>query len=192
MARLLWTALLILSTAAFSWLTMMIVHEAGHVLHALLSGGTVQRIILHPLEISRTDVSPNPHPHFVAWGGAVWGCLLPVAAWLAAGWAGLRTAPLFRFFAGFCLVANGAYLGGGVVLPVGDAADLLRYGTPRWLLGLSGAIAVPAGLWIWHGLGPRWGIPRENTRGLRLTALMMLCATVLICCAELALAAARE
>jgi hypothetical protein len=189
MARRVWTALLIFSTAAVSWLAMMIVHEAGHVLHAILSGGTVQRVVLHPLEISRTDVSPNPHPHFVAWGGAVWGCVLPVAAWRVADWTGLRTASLLRFFAGFCLIANGAYLGAGVLLPVGDAADLLRHGTPRWLLGLCGAIAISLGLWIWHGLGPRFGVPRIETPALRLTALVMLCATVLICIAELVLSA---
>ena len=190
MARCGWTALLIFSTAAFSWLAMMIVHEAGHVLHASLSGGTVERVALHPLEISRTDVFPNPHPHFVAWGGAVWGCVLPVAAWLVAQRAALRTAPLLRFFAGFCLIANGAYLGAGVMWPVGDAADLLRSGTPRWLLGLYGAIAISLGLWIWHGLGPRFGVPRAATPALRLTALAMLCATVLICIAELVLSAA--
>ena len=190
MARPGWTALLIVSTAAFSWLAMMIVHEAGHVLHAILSGGTVRRVVLHPLEISRTDVSPNPHPCFVAWGGAVWGCVLPVAAWLAARRAALRITPLLRFFAGFCLIANGAYLGAGVLWPVGDAADLLRHGTPRWLLGVYGAIAISLGLWTWHGLGPRFGVPRIETPALRISALVMLCATVLVCIAELVLSAA--
>ena len=192
MARRGWTALLIFSTAAFSWLAMMIVHEAGHVLHASLSGGTVERIELHPLRISRTDVSPNPHPLFVAWGGAVWGVVLPAAAWLVAQRAAPRTAPLFRFFAGFCLIANGVYLGAGVIQPVGDAADLLRSGTPRWLLGVYGTTAISIGLWIWHGLGPRFGIPRTETPALRLAALVMLCATVLICIAELALSALSE
>ena len=60
-----------------SWLGMMLVHEAGHVLHAWVSGGTVTKVVLGPLVISRTDVNPNPHPLFEIWGGPVWGCLVP-------------------------------------------------------------------------------------------------------------------
>ena len=42
--------LLISSTLAFSWLGMMAVHELGHVTHLALSGGTVEKVVLHPLE----------------------------------------------------------------------------------------------------------------------------------------------
>jgi hypothetical protein len=55
-------AILIVSAFGLSWLAMMAVHELGHVLHAVASGGTVVGVVLNPLEISRTDVSPNPHP----------------------------------------------------------------------------------------------------------------------------------
>lgn len=153
--------LLLVSTAAFAWLAMLAVHELGHVLHALVSGGTVTKVILHPLTISRTDVSPNPAPHFVAWGGAVWGCLLPAAL---GGFArGFRTpwAHLASFVAGFCLIANGAYLGSGFWFPVGDAAELLQLGTPRWLLGAFGSAMIAAGLWFWNGLGPQFGLGRN-------------------------------
>lgn len=149
---------LIVATGVLSWQVMQTVHELGHVLHAWWSGGTVTTVVLHPLAISRTDVSPNPSPHFVAWGGAVWGVLLPAGAWAAARrlqWAGLH---VFAFIAGFCLIANGAYLGGGVWYPVGDAADLLNLGTPRWVLGAFGAATVTAGLWFWNGLSLPFGI----------------------------------
>ncbi|HUG90089.1 MAG TPA: hypothetical protein VML55_04595 [Planctomycetaceae bacterium] len=154
MSRHAWSGLLIVSAVLVSWPAMMAVHESGHVLHAWISGGRVERVVLHPLAISRTDVNPNPHPHFVAWGGAVWGCLLPAALWGVVELARLRVARLFRFFAGFCLIANGAYLGSGVVYAVGDAADLLRLGTPRWVLGTFGLAALATGLFVWHGLGP--------------------------------------
>lgn len=192
MARHGWTALLIVSTAAFSWLMMMAVHEAGHVLHAVISGGRVDRVVLHPLAISRTDVEPNPHPHFVAWGGAVWGCLLPVAAWLGARFGAPRVAYLFRFFAGFCLMANGAYLGAGVVMPVGDAADLLRYGTPRWLLGLFGLFTIGAGLWMWNGLGRHFGLGRDGAPVRRREASVMLAAAILTAVALLLLDASGD
>jgi hypothetical protein len=61
-----------------SWLAMMAIHELGHVLHAWLSGGTVSLVYLRPFEFSRTDLSVNPHPQFVAWGGPLWGCVIPL------------------------------------------------------------------------------------------------------------------
>jgi hypothetical protein len=150
--------LLIASTLALSWLAMMAVHEFGHVLHAWVSGGRVKRVVLHPLAISRTDVEPNPRPLFVVWGGPLWGSLLPLAAWGAIQRFKPARAWLPRFFAGFCLIANGAYLGAGAFYPVGDAADLLRHGGARWQLALFGLPAIAGGLYLWNGLGPHFGL----------------------------------
>ena len=55
----------------FSWLGMQAVHELGHVLGAILTGGRVTTVVLHPLTISRTDVFPNPHPLIEVWAGAI-------------------------------------------------------------------------------------------------------------------------
>ncbi|MCC6123555.1 MAG: hypothetical protein IT426_01185 [Pirellulales bacterium] len=71
-------SLLIVSTFAFFRLAMMAVHELGYVANARLSGGTVSRVVLHPLVFSRTDFAENSHPLFVAWGGASWGIVIPV------------------------------------------------------------------------------------------------------------------
>jgi hypothetical protein len=59
---------------------MMAVHEAGHVLGALLTGGTVKVVVLHPLKISCTVLSHNPHPLLVTWAGPAIGVLIPLAA----------------------------------------------------------------------------------------------------------------
>ena len=72
-------ALLMFSTAALSWLLMLAVHELGHVLHGWLSGATLDAVHLPLVGFSRTDFAVNPHPLFVAWGGALWGCVLPLA-----------------------------------------------------------------------------------------------------------------
>jgi hypothetical protein len=85
----------------------MVVHELGHALTAWLTGGFVSLMVLHPLQISWTSFSRNPHPQLVAWGGPVLGVSLPVAC---LGVARLLHSPglyLFRFFAGFCLIAKG-------------------------------------------------------------------------------------
>ena len=137
---------------------MMIVHELGHVLAAWLTGGGVERVVLHPLRLSRTDVAPNPHPHVVVWAGPLLGVLLPVGVWAACRMRGFAHAYLLRFFAGFCLIANGVYLGMGGFDHIGDAGDMLAHGSPHWLLWLFGLGAVPAGLWLWHGQGVHFGL----------------------------------
>ncbi len=143
---------------AFAWLAMMAVHELGHVLHAWESGGTVVRVVLHPLEISRTDVAPNPHPLWVAWGGALWGTLIPLALWGLARRYCRKVAYLATFLAGYCCLANGLYLAVGSLSGVGDAGDLLRHGAARWQLLLFGLPTSLLGLWLWNGLGPQFGL----------------------------------
>ncbi|WP_425616400.1 M50 family metallopeptidase [Anatilimnocola sp. NA78] len=153
--------ILIVGTLVTSWLWMQIVHEFGHVLGAWSTGGTVERVVLHPLAISRTDVSAAQHPLVVIWAGPILGCLLPVLMWLLSKWLKWHSEFLYRFFAGFCLLANGAYLAGGSFDGIGDCGDLLRHGSPIWTLWLFGLVTIPAGLLLWHeqgrhfGLGPR-------------------------------------
>ncbi len=149
------------------WLWMQIVHEAGHVLGGWATGGTVERVVLHPLTISRTEISGSSQPLVVIWAGPIIGCVLPIAAWLVAVALQRHLAFLLRFFAGFCLVVNGAYLAAGSFDGIGDCGDLLRLGTPIWLLWLFGALTLPAGLLLWHrqaqyfGQGPQ---PRPLNR----------------------------
>jgi hypothetical protein len=133
-----------------SWMLMQGVHELGHVLAAWLTGGTVERVVLHPLTISRTDVSPNPRPLVVAWGGPLAGVAIPLLLAGCCKFISRRCQPYVDFFAGFCLIANGAYIGAGSITHVGDAGDMLRHGSPRWLLASFGTISAAWGLWIWH------------------------------------------
>src|SRR5271155_1298194 len=92
-----------------SWLTMMIVHESGHVLGARCSGGTVRRVVWHPAVISRTDVQPNPHPLAEVWAGPLVGSLAPLMIAMLSSVLRLQTNYLVLTVAGFCLLANGAY-----------------------------------------------------------------------------------
>jgi hypothetical protein len=142
------------------WLGMMAVHEAGHVLHAWAGGGSVARVYLPPAGFSRTVLSANPRPLFVAWGGPAWGCVIPLILMLLTRLAARfmarppkRARLAAMFFAGFCLVANGAYVGTGWTLRAGDGADMLRHGTPPWVMCGFGFVAVSAGLFLWHRIG---------------------------------------
>lgn len=138
---------------ALCWHAMMATHELGHVVGAALTGGQVQRVVLHPLTISRTDVAPNPHPATVVWLGPILGCLLPLAVALTAKATPTLCRNSLHFFAGFCLIANGAYIGAGAFTAAGDCGEMLRTGSPFWTLVTFGAFSVVGGLFIWHRLG---------------------------------------
>ncbi|MCA9206214.1 MAG: M50 family metallopeptidase [Planctomycetales bacterium] len=146
------------------WLGMMAVHEAGHAIGARYTGGEVTKIVVHPLTISRTDVSPNPHPLIVVWAGPILGCVLPLLAWIIWRTARIPASYLPRFFAGFCFVANGTYIGVGVFSRAGDAGEMLRYGSPIWSSCLFGAMASVVGLVLWHNLGGHFGFRDSDGR----------------------------
>jgi len=168
----------IVATLVICWLGMMAIHEAGHVLAGWSTGGSVSKVVLHPLAISRTDLSHNPRPWIVVWGGPLFGTALPAVLWLIARGLKLPAEPWFRFFAGFCWIANGAYIGFGSLDRIGDAGDMLRHGSEIWDLWLFGAITIPAGLWLWHGTGRYFGLGREGKTPSR--QLVLITATLAV------------
>lgn len=144
-----------LTLLAYSWLHFEWTHETGHVVGALATGGRVQRVVLHPLVFSRTDVSPNPAPLVEVWAGPVLGCCLGALAsvWVrglsrvgAVGW---------RAVAGFALLANGSYIGLGAAWPAGDAEVMRQLGTPVWAMASFGIAACVIGAWLWCGARER-------------------------------------
>lgn len=131
---------------------MQAVHELGHVLAARATGGSIVLVVLHPLAISRTDVAPNPSPLAVAWGGPIVGAAVPllIMVIVRCGRGNSQVRDYAEFFAGFCLIANGAYIGIGSIDGVGDAGDLLRHGAAAWELVVFGALSSIGGLLVWH------------------------------------------
>ena len=89
---------------------------------------------------------------FVYGSGAVFGSILPCLLWLFVRLLRAKTAYLFRFFAGFCLIANGAYIGFdfSVTGPT-DAGVLIEHGANRLVLVLFGILCLSGGLFLWHG-----------------------------------------
>lgn len=178
---------LVATTLALSWLGMMAVHEFGHVLNAYLSGGRVSRLVLDPSDISHTELSANPHPMFVAWGGVVWGTAIPATLLLLARAGRSELRHLASFFGGFCLVANGAYLVAGVATRAGDPGDLLRLGASRGSVLAAGLLASILGLALWHRLGSGFGFPVHRAPGIYGTTAALL--ALLCVCVVLELAA---
>ena len=145
--------LFVSSLLALCWFAMMAVHELGHVVGALVTGGTVQRVVLHPLTISRTDVSPNPSPSIVVWLGPILGCLIPAMVSWCIPRRHVTARKMALFFTGFCLLANGAYIAFGSFDGVGDCGVMLKTGSTLWTLLLFGALTIPTGFYLWHRLG---------------------------------------
>jgi hypothetical protein len=133
------------------WLAMMVFHELGHVCGALATGGTVTGVSIPLLGFSRTDVWPNPWPRVEVWCGPIVGGLLPLV--IAGALRRTRIRSFAVAFAGWCLIANGAYIGLGWIYHAGDAGDLLRLSTPRWLMVGFGVFWFTGGLFLWDRLG---------------------------------------
>lgn len=136
-----------------AWLLLQVFHESGHLFHGLISGAAVDRVTLDLMGFSFTSFKYNPHPAFVAWGGPIWGALLPVFIWIMTAFLRGRFRAWLKGFAGFCLIANGAYLAAGGPMRVGDAGDLLRSGVPLIVLIMLGTAMAVAGMCMWHRLG---------------------------------------
>jgi hypothetical protein len=179
-------AILMISTASLSWLMMMVLHECGHVLHGWLSSARLVRVDLPLWSFSQTDFAANPHPALVAWGGGIWGCLLPLALWLIVRTTTPRYAFLAKWFAGFCLIANGAYMAAGSFFDHGtdDAGVILQYHGTSWQLLVFGIPAVVAGLYFWNGLGPHFGLGAGSGRVDRKAAVGMAIALLIVVCLE--------
>jgi len=162
---------------------MQAVHESGHVLGAWVTGGRVERVVLHPLTISRTDLAENPQPLVVVWAGPVVGAVLPLVMWGIVAGLRFRVAFLFRFFAGFCLLANGLYIGLGTFAGVGDCGEMLHHGSQLWQLWLFGACTAPLGLALWQGQGVHFGFgasKRPVEGGIAYAALLIGIVLVII------------
>ncbi len=183
--------LLVGSYLPLCWLAMMAAHELGHVAAGWTTGGTVTKVVLHPLAISRTDVWPNPHPLVVVWAGPLLGSTLPLGIWLVLRFFRLPALYLARFLAGFCLIANGAYIGVGSFKQVGDAGEMIRHGTPAWILWAFGGVTFPAGLALWHRLGPHFGLGESRGRVDRRAAYLSLSLLVLFIAAMMLLSPRR-
>ena len=180
--------ILIVSVLLGSWLGMQAVHEFGHMLGAWTTGGRVTRVVLYPLTISRTDVDPNPRPLLVAWAGPDFGVLLPLTLWGTL--VGLRFSGAFalRFFAGFCLIGNGTYIGIGSFGRVGDCGVMLRNGSAPWQLWLFGTVTVSVGLWLWNGEAKYFGLGAAREQ----VSARIAYSSFLACVALLALACAID
>ncbi|MBO6739878.1 MAG: M50 family metallopeptidase [Phycisphaerales bacterium] len=132
----------VLTVLAFSWLYMQWTHELGHILTGIATGAELDRVILNPFRFSMTQFASNPRPHLTTWGGPVLGVLIGagVPILLSTHMKSVRASLLI--VAAFVMIANGLYIGLGAFHPIADTSDLVRHGSPRWVLGVFGLVCV--------------------------------------------------
>jgi hypothetical protein len=149
-----------------AWWWMQAVHELGHVLAAVGLDRHVSGVDWLPWGLSFTQIESLPAPAPVVWAGLLCGAALPMFIWGLVRWRWPGQAHWWRFFAGFCLSANGAYALGGSLSPMGDVGDLLALGVPAWQPGVLGTLLLIGGLALWHGQGPRFAsvTPAQSRR----------------------------
>lgn len=179
--------ILICLLLCFSWLGMQAVHECGHILAAFFTGASIEKVKLNPLEFSQTVLSVNPYPLFVAVSGALFGSILPLFIYIVFRAFNLRYLYVFKFFAGFCLLCNGLYLGAGGFINAGDAFDIIKCGIPLWALLLWGIFTVPSGFYLWHNEGRYFGFGDDVSNVDKNASLLLLCMILLLFLIELIL-----
>lgn len=79
-----------------------------------------------------------------------------------------------RFFAGFCCIANGAYIGFGSFGEIGDCGEMLRHGSAMWQLWLFGAVFLPLGISLWNRQGSHFGLGAADGKVDRRVAYVLL------------------
>jgi len=177
--------LLIVSFVAFSWLAFMETRNGCKTVIAT-DPPVIQAVSAWPNSCTTwTALARNPHPQLVAWGGPVWGALLPVVLLITARRLRSRGVYLFRFFAGFCLIANGLYLLVDSFGRGGDGGTLIRTGASPWELLLFGVSTCSLGFWFWHGLGQHFGLGSARGRVSRGAAVASMCLLAVTVAAEL-------
>lgn len=140
--------------AILSWYGMMAVHEAGHCFGAVLTGAKLEAVEIPFVGFSRTDFSGGDSPLFVVVAGPLFGVIIPLVLLLFIKKVSNRIKHVLLFFVGFCLAANGAYIGMDAFLRGGDCRQLVQFGCPVWMLVAFGIISFGCGLYLWHCLGP--------------------------------------
>lgn len=125
------------------WCVMTTTHEAGHIVAGLAGGATLVAYDLRPWSLPFSLFTPDPHPLMTMWAGPMTGVLAPT------GIAALIRRPWTWFIAGFCAVANGAYLATGWLTADSwlDTTKLLEHG------------AWPASIVAYCALTIGWGYP---------------------------------
>ncbi len=154
--------LTVLGIFVFSYNLGNLIHESGHALNAVLSGGSVNRITLSPLSWCYASTSGG-NRMFVVCGGFLWQTALPTVI-LVLLWCFKSRLSLWALFLALVSFApSGIYMIIGAVAGIGDGGRLIKYGIPPFVLLTVGSILLLCCLPLALPLGPFLGVGRKQT-----------------------------
>ncbi len=173
---------LVVCTLGTSWLGMQAVHELGHLVGAWMSQATVERVVLHPLTISRM-MSDITHSHFWLSGldqSWVRDSVHSVAGQLLGKLVQCVSAALLRR-----VLPRGQWLLHRSRI-IGSCRGLRRDASVRQSTldaVVVGSTMAPAGLWLWNGQSPYFGwggdLGKIDPRAVRVSVIAFVSLIVL-------------
>lgn len=158
--RLLKSILLLFGSLVFAQSASCVLHELGHAIAYWTTGGTIERIVIHPFSWSYViPGSVTNYPNFTTWGGVVFGTimalLLVAVVWR---WRGPYVMPALLTGVVAC-IGNGYYLVCDYVAGTGhDAGSLVESGTPGAVVVIVGVALIGVGFCLAGIFIPLMGI----------------------------------
>ncbi len=164
--------LIVLGMFVFSYNFGNLIHESGHALNAVLTGGSLNKITMSPLSWCYASTSGG-NETFVVWGGFLWQTIVPTVVLLLLWYFKSRLSLYALFLVLVSFGASGVYMIAGAVAGVGDGGSLVRYGVPPFLLLTVGSVLLLFCLALSLPMGVLLGIGRKQTSFISTMMVLM-------------------
>ncbi len=153
--------LIVLGAFVFAYNAGNLIHEFGHGINVLATGGSIGRISISPLSWSYISYAGGGEARATTWGGFLWETILPLLIFLGLWCIKSRASFWALLLAMVALATTAIYMLVGAFLDIGDAGFLVRVGLPTWpfvaigagLLLLCLLLALPLGTLLGIGRG---------------------------------------
>jgi hypothetical protein len=134
--------LIVMGISVFAFNASTIVHELGHALTVIATGGKFGFIEVTPFSWSYAHYIFAPEPMATSWGGILWSVIFGLLAFFVPWVAKSRLSFIGVLLAISSLAGEGTYLLVGTVFHVGDPASLLGQGVPPLALIVIGSLLL--------------------------------------------------
>lgn len=184
------TATYCLGTFFFAHSLSTLIHECGHAVNGILTGGHVEHIGISAMGWSGTIIDGSEAPLFTAAGGMMWEAGLPLLfLWIA--WRTGRSVVFWMVALSIKGLGSSAlYMLAGLLWQAGDSADMICEGTGKPTLIITSSALFLLLFPVASLVGPllRLGRGRTSFRTTALSLFSPLAVCILIFCAYIAVA----
>lgn len=162
--------LIVLGIFVFSYNLGNLIHESGHALNAVLTGGSLNKITMSPLSWCYTWTSGG-NRIFVIWGGFLWQTIIPIVLLFLCFKSRIALYALFLALVSFA--ESGIYMIAGAAAGIGDGGSLVKLGTPPFILITVGGILLLCCLPLSLPIGVLLGIGQKQTSFISTMMVLM-------------------